>query len=346
VSDSDDTATENADAPHPRETERLFGHGEAEQALLAAYRSGRMPHAFLIGGPQGIGKATLAYRVAKFVLAHPDPLSPAVQSAADLAVSADNPAARRVTMQSHPDLLTIERTANDKGKLRTQIVIEDVRRSIGFFGSTAGEGGWRIAIVDSVDEMNQAGENALLKVLEEPPPRSLLFLISHAPGSVRTTLRSRCRRLALRPLPVADVVAATANALNRTPDDEEIRAAAQLAEGRVARAISLLDGDTLALHQQVIALLGQLPALNPQALHALGDSLGGTDQRALDNVLDAVNGWLSAQLTGHTDRARMARMAIAADEINRAAREASIFNLDRKPLIFQTFGLLADAARG
>jgi DNA polymerase-3 subunit delta' len=345
VSDIDDTSSD-VEAPHPRESGKLLGHAEAEQALLAAYRSGRIPHAFLIGGPQGIGKSTLAYRMAKFVLAHPDPVSQKVQSATDLSVPDDNPAARRVVMQSHPDLLTIERTANDKGRMRTQIAIEDVRRSIGFFGSTAGEGGWRIGIVDAVDEMNQAGENALLKILEEPPPRSLLFLISHSPGGVRATLRSRCRRLNLRPLPVEDVVAAAAHALNRNRQDSEIRAAADLAEGSVARAISFLDGETLALHQQVTTLLRQLPALNPQALHSLGDSLGGTDQRALDNLMNAVNGWLAAQLGAHSDRERMARMAEVSEAVNRAAREAAIYNLDRKPLIFQTFGLLAEATRG
>jgi DNA polymerase-3 subunit delta' len=346
VSDIDDTTAGDVEAPHPRETDTLFGHRDAEQALLAAYRSGRIPHAFLFGGPQGIGKATLTYRMAKFVLAHPDPLSPEIRSVTDLSVPSDNPAARRVVARAHPDLLSLERGLNESGKPRKTIAVDDVRRSVTFFGSTAGEGGWRIAIVDSVDELNAEGENSLLKILEEPPPRSLLFLISHAPGGVRATLRSRCRRLALRPLPEGELIAAAANALNRNPQDDGVRSAARLAEGSVARAISFLDSDTLALHQQVVALLGQLPALNPQALHALGDALGGTDQWALDNVVNAVNGWLSAQLASHTDRRRMARMAEVSDEINRAAREAAIYNLDRKPLIFQTFGLLAEATRG
>jgi DNA polymerase III subunit delta' len=345
--DDVDAATRGeAEAPHPRETGILLGHEAAEQGLLAAYRSGRIPHAFLIGGPQGIGKATLAYRMARFVFAHPDPLSSDVQSAADLSVPADNPAARRVTARAHPDLLSLERGLNESGKPRKTIPVEDVRRIVTFFGSTAGEGGWRIAIVDSVDELNAEGENALLKILEEPPPRSLLFLISHSPGSVRATLRSRCRRLALRSLPAEEVLSAAAHALDRNPDDDRIAAAAALAEGSVARAISFLDGDTLAVHEQVSALLRELPALNPQALHALGDALGGTDQRALDNVISAINGWLSAQLAAHRNRERLARIAQVSDEINRAAREAAIYNLDRKPLIFQTFDLLAEAARG
>lgn len=344
--DAEEQAGEEAAAAHPRETSAFFGHHEAEQALLAAYRCGRIPHAVLIGGPKGIGKATLAYRMAKFVLAHPDPASVAVAAARDLLVDGGNPAARRVAMQSHPDLLVIKRTRNDKGRLRLQIAIEDVRRSIAFFGSTAGEGGWRIGIVDAVDEMNTAGENALLKILEEPPPRSLLFLVSHSPGGVRATLRSRCRRLMLRPLGEDDICHALAAALNRDAADAEIQSAARLADGSVARALSLMDGEVLELRDKVAALLAQLPATDPLALHALGEALAGADQRVVDGVIEAVEDWLSAQLRRQSDRAHMARMAMAAEEIGRAARLAAVYHLDRKPLIFQTFGLLADAARG
>ena len=162
------------DDPHPRAGDMLFGHEEAERTLLDAYRGGRVPHAWLIGGESGIGKATLAFRMARFVLAHPDPSSPAVRNATSLALPADHPVARRVAGQAQGDLLVLERIINEKtGKLFTVIRVEDVRRTVSFFGSTAGEGGWRIAIVDSIDEMERASENALLKVLEEPPPRAL-----------------------------------------------------------------------------------------------------------------------------------------------------------------------------
>src|SRR5476651_1086589 len=205
----------------PRETSALFGHAEAEQALLESYQSGRIPHAWLIGGPPGIGKATLAYRLARFVLAHPDPTSPAVQKATSLAVDPENPAARRIAAQAQGDLLVLERTINEQtGKLYTVIRVDDVRRSVPFFGSTAGEGGWRIAIVDAVDELQREGANALLKVLEEPPPRALLLLVSHAPGRELPTIRSRCRRLLLRPLDAADVARAVAGATGRNADED------------------------------------------------------------------------------------------------------------------------------
>ncbi len=245
----------DSESPHPRATAALFGHAGAEQILLDSYKSGRIPHAWLIGGEPGIGKATLAYRMARFVLAHPDPLAREVQDARSLALAADHPVARRVAAQAQGDLLVLERTLNDKGRLRQDIAVDDIRRSVGFFGATAGEGGWRIAIVDAVDELNRSGANALLKVLEEPPERALLLLVSHAPGRVLPTIRSRCRRLLLRPLDVADVAHAVAAATGRSADDPEIEAAAAAADGSVARAFALLDDKARALRQRVLDLL-------------------------------------------------------------------------------------------
>ena len=136
---------------HPRETTDLFGHREAETALLNAYRSGRIPHAWLIGGAQGIGKATLAYRMARFVLAHRDPLAANVQRADSLNVDASDPAARQIAAGSHGGLLVLQRTANDKGVMRTVITVDETRETITFFGSTAAAEGWRVCIVDTVD---------------------------------------------------------------------------------------------------------------------------------------------------------------------------------------------------
>jgi DNA polymerase-3 subunit delta' len=340
---------EDQDAlPHPRETAVLFGHAEAERTLLDAYRSGRIPHAWLIGGESGIGKATLAYRMATFVLAHPDPAAPAVQGATSLQVPADLPVARRVAGQSHTDLLTLERIINEKtGKLFSSIRVDDVRRTVTFFGSTAGEGGWRIAIVDSVEELEKAGENALLKVLEEPPPRSLLLLVSNAPGRVLPTIRSRCRALVLRPLSVEEVAKAAAHVTGQDPDDADIRAAAEAAGGSAARALMLLDGPALELRQRIVGLLEKLPQVDQRALHALGDKLAGVDAAPLLAFMETVNGWLSSELDRDPrDPRRMARLAQVWDQINTAGRDTETYNLDRRPLVFSVFGALAEAARG
>ncbi|MBX3552269.1 MAG: DNA polymerase III subunit delta' [Pseudolabrys sp.] len=339
--------SEETDELHPRITTAWFGHAEAERALLQAYQTGRIAHAWLIGGPPGIGKATLAYRMARFVLANPDPTAAAVQAARDLSVPADHPSSRRIAGEAHGDLLALERVLNDKGKLNTTIRIEQVRRTVGFFGSTSSEGGWRIAIVDAVDDLQKEGENALLKILEEPPPRSLLLLISHAPGRVLPTIRSRTRRLLLRPLDTDTVAQAVANATGRAANDIELSAAAQASGGSVARALDLLDSDALALRQTVVDLLARLPSTDPRALHALGDALGGSEPKTLAVFLDLVNQWLADRLTqDKADSGKAARTADAFATINQAAREADAYNLERKPLVFKVFGLLAETARG
>ena len=335
------------DSKLPRETTVLFGHEDEERALLESYKSGRIAHAWLIGGPPGIGKATLAFRLARFVLAHPDPHAPEVQKATSLAVDPDHPVARRMAAQAQGDLLVLERSLNEQtGKLYTVIRVDDVRRTVSFFGSTAGEGGWRIAIVDAVDDLQREGANALLKVLEEPPQRSLLLLISHAPGRELPTLRSRCRRLLLRPLDTADVTRAITAATGLDAEAPEVRQAAALAEGSVGRAFGLLDGAAIALRQRMQDLFAQLPDPDPRALHALGEAIGGTDPRTLEAFMDMVNGWLSARLgDGAHPKAQMARVAETWEKVNRAARDVETYNLERKPLVFTVFGALAEAAR-
>lgn len=344
MSNKDD---DDRDTKLPRETAALFGHGQAEQALLTSYQGGRVPHAWLVGGPPGIGKATLAYRFARFVLAHPDPGAAAVQEATSLAIDADDPVARRIAAQAQGDLLVLERVVNEQtGKLYTVIRVDDVRRTVSFFGSTAGEGGWRIAIVDAVDDLQREGANALLKVLEEPPERAILLLISHAPGRVLPTIRSRCRRLLLRPLPADAVAHAISAATGRSPNDPEVGEAAAAADGSVARALALMDGAALALRQRVLELIAQLPDPDPRALHALGDALGGTDPQTIQTFMDLVNGWLSSELHGASDALpRMARLADTWDKVNRAARDVEAYNLERKPLVFSVFNALSDAIR-
>jgi len=340
VSDGED----GADAPHPRDTTALFGHETAENALLEAYRSGRFAHAWLIGGPPGIGKATLAYRMARFVLAHPDATAPAVRRATSLAVAADHPVSRKIAAQGHPDLLVLERGRSDSGALRSTIAVDDVRRTVGFFGATAGEGGWRVCLVDAVDDLNAAGANALLKILEDPPARALFLLISHAPGRVLPTIRSRCRRLMLRPLEERALAQALA-AAGQAPE-EELAEIAAFADGSVARALSLADAGARAMRRQVGEALEKLPAVDPLALHRVGDALGRGDDAAYEAFIGTVRDWLSQQLHAPpAEPARLARVAEVWEKVNRAAREAEVFNLERKPLVFAVFGHLAEAVR-
>src|SRR5579872_6886410 len=334
--------------PHPRENLELFGHREAEAALLDAYRSGRIPHAWLIGGPQGIGKATLAYRMARFVLSHRDPSVPDVQCATGLRVDPSDPVARRIAAGAHGGLLVLRRSANERGVMRTVITVDETRETITFFGSTAAAEGWRVCIVDTVDELNPNAANALLKTLEEPPRQSLFLLISHAPGRVLPTILSRCRRLPLRPLRTTDVIKAVSQATGVASNDPALLDAAEAAEGSVARALTLLGGDAVKLHQKTAALLSALPRVDPRELHALGDALGGSDKVALATFVDSIERWVGARMRTedpNADLPRLARLAEVWEKIGRAARDTAEYNLERKPLVFSVFGMLAEATR-
>jgi DNA polymerase-3 subunit delta' len=340
------------DAPHPRETQNLIGHKAAEQALLDSYRSGRMHHAWIIGGEEGIGKATLAYRLARFIFTHPDPSAPDVAKAVDLSSDPLAPPARRLASQAHPDLFVLKRGMTKDGRsLMGEISVAESRRLVSFFSTTAGEGGWRIAIVDTADDLNTNAANALLKVLEEPPQRALFLILSTAPKRLLPTIRSRCRTLLLKPLSDEDVV----DVLKGLPDlagetdPDELQRVAEASEGSVRRAATLLSEDSLALRDQLTAMLARLPEVDPASVHALAEKVAGREGAAgFDIFLGAVQDWLHARLTLGAARqdARLAAWAALWEKTARAAREAEIYNLDRRPLVFAIFSDLAAAQRG
>jgi DNA polymerase III subunit delta' len=345
LSEAPEEADRLAGAPHPRDTQHLYGHADGEAAVLAAWAQARLPHAILIGGPNGIGKATLAYRIARFVLAQPAAGNP--QTAKSLEVPADHPARRQISAQSHPDLLVLRRELNpDTEKLRSEIRVDDIRRTVPFFGSTAAAGGYRIAIVDSAEELNRNGANALLKVLEEPPPLSLLLIVSHAPGRLLATIRSRCRRLALRPLSAENVERAVTD-VAETNDEiprDQIKEASAASAGSVRHALELLLGESLEVRNLTASLLARLPALDGEGLHTLGERIRRNEELTI--FADTVGDWIAAAATDTAEPpARLARLATAWENVRRATVEAEVFNLDRKPLVFQVFSTLAEAAR-
>ncbi|MBI3275279.1 MAG: DNA polymerase III subunit delta', partial [Methylocystis sp.] len=258
------------DAPHPRQTLGFFGNREAERELLDAFRQNRMAQAWLISGPEGVGKATLAWRLARFLLAHPDRNALQAQQAVSLAVPAAAPASRRIAALALADTFLLRREWNEKtNKHYTEIRIEDVRKVIHLFHHGAGAGGWRAAIVDCADDLNRSSANALLKLIEEPPERALFLIVAHQPGRLLPTIRSRCRKLALGPLSEADVASAV-RALGAPwshLSQETIAAAAKGAEGSVREALRLLDGDGVAFDANLRALFAKLPQVNWLAVH-------------------------------------------------------------------------------
>ncbi|MFS8038307.1 DNA polymerase III subunit delta' [Xanthobacter sp. AM11] len=331
-------------APHPRQQDRLFGHAAVEADLLGDFRAGRLPHALLIGGPEGIGKATLAYRLARMVLAGgPDP------GRHDLSLSPSHPVFRQVASMSHPDMLVLRRVPEaGEEKIPTVIPAEMVRRVRSFFGATAAAGGWRVCIVDAVDELNAFGANALLKTLEEPPPRALFLLVSHAPGRVLPTIRSRTRLLRLRPLAPPDVLAALDHLKDEVEalDPARLPAAAQASGGSVRRALVLAQGEGMEVRTDTLRLLEQLPRPRAEDLHKLGARLQGDRADGLDLFIEAVSDYVAARATAADEpRHRLVRLGEVWEKVRRSAVEADVFNLDRKALVFRIFADLADAVR-
>ncbi len=333
----------------PRQRVELIGQAKAEAALLDAYRSGRIHHAWILGGPKGIGKATLAFRFARFVLAHPDPRAPEVLRARDLAVPSDHPAARRIAVGSHSDLLHLRRPWDEKGKrFKSELPVDVVRDTVGFFGSTAGEGGWRISIVDAADDMNANAANALLKILEEPPPRSLFLVVSHSPGRLLPTIRSRCRRLDLETL-APHAIAGALSDFGIEGDPRTFATAADLAEGSLRRAVVLVQNDGVALWQKLDALIARAPDIDIRAAHALADKVA---MRGADDSFDiAVD--LMTEIAGRRAREALSTKGLAAaarwaethDEIGRIIGRSDALNLDRKAAILACLRALAEAAR-
>lgn len=338
-------------APHPRHTSGLIGHPDQERVLLDAYRRGRLPHAIILGGPVGIGKATMAWRLARFILAHPRSNEPAVQDAADLGVASDSRAAAQVASLSHPDLVLLRRAYNDRSKrFFTEIRAEEVRRAIGLFQRAAGAGGYRVCIVDSAEDLNRHSANALLKIIEEPPPRSLFLLIAHRPGLVLATIRSRSRLVRLDPLSPAQLaqVVASLGPPWCEMDDQTIAAATQRSEGSVREALRLLGGSGIELDGRVVRLLDRLPAVDWGEVHKLADAVGGRDgEAAYETALTTVFGWLDAQVrrqVGAPPR-RLAPYAEVWEKVAQSARETDALNLDKRPLILSIFSDLAAAVR-
>jgi len=364
------TEIENID--HPRLTRQLFGHDAAEHLFLEAVNQNRIHHGWLITGPKGIGKATFAWRLAKFLLSR----NPGV--AADdgaslfgvdvapaeyqtLSLDEDDAVNAKVEAGGHGGLLLVERSLNETtGKMRKDIVIGDVRKLTKFFSQTASEGGWRVAIVDSADEMNANAANALLKILEEPPEKSIIILIAHSPGRLLPTVRSRCRNLALTPLETDSVRAVLAA---RFPEiaPVELDAAAAMASGAPGKAIELISRAGIDLYREMAATLMSLPVVDMTRVHALAGKLGAVKADAEYKLFtEMFMDWLqrlirqhvactaapdvmegeSEQLSRISTMARVDQWLELWEKVGHLIARADAVNLDRKQVIVSMFASL------
>ena len=328
------------DVPHPREVFALQGHDATEAAFEDARARGRLHHAWLLTGPEGVGKATFAYRAARRLLGAPP--------APELGLLGADPAhsvSRQVMGRAHPDLLVLERLGED-GKPRKVIPVDDARKLSEFFSKSPAAAPHRVAIIDAADDLNVNAANALLKTLEEPPPRGVLLMVAHSPGRLLPTIRSRCRRLAFAPLTLeeaADFVSA------RTDVSEEgALRLSRMSQGAPGRALALAASEALTLDDAARALLADLPQVDEAMALSLADRFRGGEVQVQFNLLfeqlaERVRGLVA-------DRARQGigsldRWAAAWETLQRLPREAEALNLDRTDALFTALLELKQAAR-
>ena len=330
--------------PDPRANPHLVGHAAAEVALAEALRAGRLHHAWLITGSPGIGKATLAYRFARWLLAG--------GGGEGLFLPETHPVFRRVAAATHADLLTIEREWDPKRKrLRGEIVVDTARGIPEFLHLTPAEGGWRVVVVDGAEDLNHQAANAVLKMLEEPPPRAVLLLVCAAPGRLLPTIRSRCRRLRLSPLTEAEV----AGLLDRHQpglDPAERDRLAGMAEGSPGRAFALAAGNGTGLAGLVSEVLENPAALTTLRAHAVADALG-RDEGAFSTFMDLLRAAVAASVRdaarGRADPVQIrligARPLAAWVDVwqglCRLQDETEAFHLDKRQAIVAGLSLLA-----
>ena len=305
-----------AGLPHPCETEHLFGHDAACAQVLEAFNGDRMHHAWMLTGPKGIGKASLAYHIARFLLATEPPgdsLFGTPPLTTSLFVPADHPVASRIRAGSEPGLCILRRPVDDKtSKLKTVIPVDTVRELRRFFSLSAGGNGRRVVIVDCTDEMNANAANALLKVLEEPPQDAVLLLVTHQPSQILPTIRSRCRTLACTPLSPEDLHHAFAQALPEQTFDPGLTALVAGSVGQAAK-LSLTGGaDT---YSAIVSLCHGLPQLDRSALLKLANSTGRASDGRLEQLLDLLDLFL----------ARLARAGVSSPVQEAARGEAAVF---------------------
>jgi len=334
--------------PDPSQCENVLGHDAVLNQLFDNHRSGRMHHAWLLSGPRGIGKASLAILFAKFLFRYPD--------GNDLPERFDSTAIpsdihRQVAQGAHPQLLHLTRPWDEKTKrFKTQLSVEEIRRTQSFYGMTAGAGGWRITIVDSVDDMNASAANALLKILEEPPKKSLFFVLSHATGRPLATIKSRCQQLTLQPLKTAETLDVL-NQLGIQASDADKQRAVELSNGSVRRAILLLESSIMKDFGAFESLMKRNATGDGgdwKSAHKIADNLSRRGQEDAYHLFgDLVAGWIGAQvrINSQAPASVLAGWADVWDKANRSSKLADAFNLDKKQVILSLFGDLFERNR-
>jgi DNA polymerase-3 subunit delta' len=327
--------------PHPRDAFALEGAQSQEQAFLDALERGRLHHAWLLTGPEGVGKATFAFRAARRLLgAAPD------ANFGLLGARMTDPVVRQVSARSHPDLLVLERYTED-GKPRKVIPVDEARQLGAFFSQTPATAPYRVAIVDAADDLNVNAANAILKTLEEPPPRGVLLLVSHAPGRLLPTIRSRCRRLAFT-APGEDVTAGFLETRTALSPDQALRLA-RMAGGAPGLALRLAAADALKADDEAHEILRTLPRLDDGAMLALADSFRGPEGQGrfnllIERIMDQIRAMAVGQATAGGG-VGLDRWVQAWERLSVLPDQTEGLNLDRADAFWTAMRELRAAAR-
>lgn len=362
--------SQSEDVVHPVLRSEVIGHSTASADFIEAWHAGRLPHALLLAGPKGIGKATLAYAMAKFLLHHGQPDQEAglfgpTPAPETLDVPAESPAVRRLIAGSHADFLPVVRVRDTKTKkLRKEIGVDEVRAVTSFMRQTAGEGAWRVVIVDAADEMNRNAANALLKILEEPPASTFIILVAHRPGRLLPTIRSRCHKVDLRPLTDDQMTTVLGDQMT-TNDPEFTRLSLALAEGSPGRVLAYLDPAAQKVMAGFMGHVTQLPKLDIPAAYQYAE-LVAKQEHSGRVFQDMTRWWLHRVASGYSlgdrlvpvydqEKSLLARFMTVVpldrwlavwDKASHIFDRADRVNLDPKQVVMSVLMEMADAAKG
>jgi DNA polymerase-3 subunit delta' len=346
------STSEEAGAPdplHPRLTDTLFGHEAAEDLFLSAFNAGSLHHAWLLTGERGIGKATFAYRAARFLLSR-EQAAPALLQAASLAVPASHPVARQIAAGAHPSLFVLGSDAEGSAS----IGVDAVRKLRGFLGLTSPGGGWRAMIVDPANDLTIASANALLKAVEEPPRRTVFFLVSHGASTVMPTIRSRCIKLTFRPLDLSGFQSAVAAACAAgdlpEPEEKAMRKLFTLSAGSPGRAVDLISGGLVSLADKVERIMDGLPKLDHALVHELIQSTSGarnaeTFRRVCDLIEERIEEKAKKEVMQPGHQPLSASWAQLWQTVRERRLEMEALNLDKGAFLVSAFSDMERIAR-